>query len=367
MKVKCNRTALHEAVQLASSIVPSRTPKPVLQCAKIQAEADQDKLTVVATDSEMTITLAVLQVKIDEPGEVVVPAARIAGILHESTDETVDLGTQQDALEVVGHDSRFHIVSMDPQDFPVIASAQETPAFKIKAALLKRLIHLSSFAAARENTRYAINGVLWEQQGNKLRLVATDGRRLAQVDGQVKPTEKDSQNGGIVPIKAMTVLERFIHDADEDVQVAFTANQIVAWTNQAELISNRVQGRFPKYTDVIPKGADKKIQIPSDGLRSAVRKAALLSNEQSRGVLFSITPDKLCITSSTPEAGDAEVNLTVTYQGEPVNIGFNPEYLLDMLRVIEEPEVVCELSDATKPGLIRAGKDFLYVVMPVTV
>jgi len=367
MKVKCNRIALHEAVQLASSIVPNRTPKPVLQCAKIHASAAESKITVVATDSEMTLTFAVSQVQIDTEGDVVVPAARIAGILHESSDETVDVETQDDFLEVVGHDSRFHIVSMDPADFPVTESANENAAFTIKAGLLKHLIHISSFAAARENTRYAINGVLWEQEGNKLRMVATDGRRLAQADGPVKPAEKDAQSSGIVPIKAMSVLERVIRDADEDVNIAFTPNQIVAWTEQAELVSNLVQGRFPKYSDVIPKGADKKIQIPSDALRGAVRKAALLSNEQSRGVQFAITPEKLCITSSTPEAGDAEINLAVSYQGEPIKIGFNPEYLLDMLRVIEAPEVVCELSDASKPGLIRAGKDFLYVVMPVTV
>jgi DNA polymerase-3 subunit beta len=367
MNVKCNRSALHEAVQLASSIVPSRTPKPILTCAKLQASKQDQKLTVTATDNEISVKSVVPQVQVNADGAAVVPADRIAAILHESADETVELEATEANLQVVGRDSRFRIYGHDPEDFPVVAKVKQENALKIKAGLLKRMIQVTAFAAARENTRYAINGVLWEQQGKKLRMVATDGRRLAQVDGDVIPEKKDAESTTIVPIKTMTILERILHDPEEEVQIVFSSNQLCVSTALVELSSNLVQGRFPKYADVIPTDTNKKIQLESETLRSAVRRAALLTNEQSRGVQLEFTQDKLCLSSSTPEAGDAEINMQISYQGEALKIGFNPQYLLEMLRVINEPEVVCELSDGAKPGIIRAGKDFLYVIMPVTV
>ena len=367
MNVKCNRSALHEAMQLASSIVPSRTPKPVLTCAKLESTKKNQQLTVTATDNELAVKYLVPQVQVDADGAAVVPADRLAAILHESMDETVNLEAIEGNLQVVGRDSRFRILGHDPEDFPVISESKQPLTLQIKAGQLKRMIHLTIFSAARENTRYAINGVLWEQQGKRLRMVATDGRRLAQVDGEATPETEDTENHAIVPVKTMTIIERVLHDPEESVQVAFSSNQVTIKTALMELTSNLVQGRFPKYVDVIPTDTDKKIQLEVETFRSAVRRAALLTNEQSRGVQLEFAEDRLCLSSSTPEAGDAEVTMPIQYQGQKLKMGFNPQYLLEMLRVVEEPEIVCEFSESTKPGLIRAGKGFLYVIMPLTV
>lgn len=367
MKVKCSRPALHEAIQLASSIVPARTPKPILQCAKLTADSASEKLTVSATDNEIAIRFTVSQVQIEQPGTMVIPAERLAAILHESADETIDLALEDATAEVRGQDAVFRIFGHDPDDFPVLEPADLTPAFAISADQLKRMVHLTTFAAARENTRYAINGVLWEQNAKKLRLVATDGRRLALVDGEVKPAAKNASNTAIIPVKALALLERMLHDGDEMVNIAFAPNQVVFSTERAEISTSLVQGRFPKYADVIPATSDKKAQLAADAFRHAVRRAALLTNEQSRGVQLHLENDTLHLSSSTPEAGDAEITMPVQYAAEPLTIGFNPQFLLDVLRVVSEPELVFELSDPAKPGLLRAGKDFSYVLMPVTV
>jgi len=367
MNVKCNRAALYEAVQLASSIVPARTPKPILQCAKLETYKKDQKLTVIATDNEITLEYTVSQVQVVEEGATVVPADRIAAILHESEDETINLVVDEAACNISGKDSKFRIYGHDPDDFPVILIAQEEIYVEIKAETLKKMIHHTAFAAARENTRYAINGVLWEQDDKKLRMVATDGRRLAMIDGKCKMGEKKLEENVIIPVKAMTIMERILNNPDEIVQISFSGNQITIHTALAKLTCNMVQGRFPKYSDVIPSGCDKTIQIDSEALRSAVRRTALLTNEQSRGILLAFSEDQLCLSSSTPEAGDAEINMKIEYQGEPFKIGFSPQYILDVLRVLTDPQVTCEFSDGNKPGLIRAGKDFLYVVMPVTV
>lgn len=367
MDIKCNRAALYEAVQLASSIVPARTPKPILQCAKVQADPQKQTLTVLATDNEISIKYVVSQVQVIAGGAVVVPADKIASILHESSDETVNLQTEDSTCQVIGKDSRFRIYGHDPEDFPAVSEAQQKSTVQIEAGLLKRMIHRTSFAAARENTRYAINGVLWEQHGRKLRMVATDGRRLALIDGEVTPDDKESEQTTIIPAKAWMTVDRILHNAEEKIQVSFSGNQMTVSTTSAEVTSILVQGRFPKYNDVVPSGCTKKAVLEAEIFRSAVRRAALLSTEQSRGVLLSFSPEKLCLTSSTPETGDAEITIDVHYAGEEIHIGFNPQYLSEALRVIEEPQVEFEFIEATKPGLLSSGKDFRYVIMPVTV
>jgi len=367
MKIRCNRDVLHEAVQLAASIVPGRTPKPILQCAKLEADQEAQKLTVVATDGDITITYSIDQVQVEQSGAVVIPASRISAILHETTDETVNLEVIGAACQIMAKDSRFRIFGDEPGDFPVVSSAEKEVSLQIKADLLSRLIRLTTFAAARESSRYAINGVLWEIESKKLVMVATDGRRLAQALGEVAPSATGLSQTAIVPVKLMVMLARVLNDPDEQVGVDFSSNQVSMWTSRVELRGNLAQGRFPKYADVIPQQLDKKARVGAEALRSAIRRVALLTNESSRGVLLTFENSRLQLSSSTPEAGEAEVNMEIEYGGDKFQIGFNPQYVLEVLRVIEEPEVICEFSDASKPGLMRAGKGFLYVLMPVTV
>ena len=366
MEITCNRAALAEAVQLASSIVPARTPKPILQCAKITADKEAKRLTVVATDGDITIRQVVTQVQIAQDGSAVVPADRMAAILREGGDETVDIRVSEATCEVVGQNSRFHIYGHDPDDFPEVELPEQQPCLEMTGGVLKRLGQLSVFAAARETSRYAINGVLWEQHGKKVSLVATDGRRLAKVEGALGAVKKEMEQAAIVPVKTMVLLERIVADPDDKIEVSFSKNQVAVKTAVVEVLSNLVQGRFPKYADVIPTGADRFAEIACEPLNLALRRVSLLTNEQSKGVRLAFSAGKLRLFSSAPEAGDAEVTIDAKYDAEPIEIGFNPQYILEMLRVIDAEEVQCELSDANKPGLLRVGKDFLYVVMPVT-
>lgn len=367
MNVKCSRTALFEAVQLASSIVPARTPKPILQCAKITADEKNRQLTVETSDNEVTVKHVITQVQVAAAGTAVIPADRIAAILRESQDEAIQLEVEDAACEVIGGDSRFRVYGHDPDDFPVVDAPKGDSGISIKADVLKSMIHRVSFAASRESSRYALNGVLWEQNGKKLRMVATDGRRLAQVDGDLAKVEKDLEQTAIVPIKVMTLLERVVTDPDEKIEVGFSGNQVLVRTASAEITGTLIQGRFPKYQDVVPSGCDKSVDFQVEAIQSAVRRAALLTNEQSRGVALAFSTGKLQLTSSTPEMGEAQINMSIDYDDGEAEIGFNPQYILEMLRVVDVEQIHFEFSDGKKPGLIRAGKDFLYVVMPVTV
>ncbi|MBN1436263.1 MAG: DNA polymerase III subunit beta [Sedimentisphaerales bacterium] len=367
MKVTCNRSALCEAAQLAATIAPSRTPKPILLCAKLEADADSNQLTVLATDNEIMVRYLVNQVDVGASGTAVIPADRLTSILRESMEDTLELEMTDSTCQIKGKDSQFHIYGHDPDDFPEIPKAEVEADLEVQAGKLRWMIDMTTFAAARENTRYAINGVFWEQQGKKLRLVATDGRRLAKAELDLKGADKNAEQTVIVPLKTMSVIERVLHDPDEMVKISFSSNQVVVRTALAEVSSNLMQGRFPKYADVIPTDCATKVSLGTSTLLSAVKRVALLTTEHSKGVELDFCPGSLRLASSAPEAGDAEITMALDYEGEAMKIGFNPQYLLEMLRAVESDEVVLELTDGSKPGLFRAGKDFLYVVMPVTV
>lgn len=363
MKAICNRVALLEGMQLANSVVVARTPKPILQCVKLTASSDV--IMLEATDLEVGIRFTDTQVEVEEPGSVVIPADRLNAILRESADETLRLEAEQTNCHIRGADAHFEIYGDSPDDFPPVAGFDGDPDLEITAGGLKELIARTLFASAKENTRYAINGIYWEVKGKKLQLVSTDGRRLALAIGELSCVNSETR-GTIVPAKALNLAERLLGDVDEKVRVRFDDNQVIFGTRQAALSANLVEGNFPKYDDVIPKDCDKKIKFKRVALESAVRRAALLSHEESKGVRLRVSSGGVTFSSRTPERGQAQVDLSAEYEGPDVEIGFNPQYLTEVLRAVSDEETVqLELKAGDRPGVIKVGNNFVYVVMPV--
>lgn len=362
MKLRINRQELAEATTLVSNVAAARTPKPILQCGLLRAGADHVELE--ATDLEIGLRCMVGQVEVEEQGEVLVAAEKLAAIVRESADELLDMETDATHCHVRGADSHFQINMQDTAEFPKVATMAGDPDFEIAGDVLRRLAERTGFAAARENTRYAINGVLWERQGARLTLVATDGRRLSQAVGQVS-SGKEGELQVIVPSKAMNLIRQLFGGDDEVVGVQVVGNQILLRSRRALLSTALVEGHFPKHQDVIPTDNDKQVQVNVPEMLSAVRRAALLTNEESRGVRFAFSASELALSSRAPQQGEARVTMPVRYDGEPLEIGFNPNFLIDVLRVVHEDEVTFELKEPNRPGVLRCGDDFLYVVMPV--
>jgi len=223
------------------------------------------------------------------------------------------------------------------------------------------------FAVARESTRYALNGILWEVRGKKLTLVATDGRRLAKsiVTLASAADAKLAEQRIIVPAKTMALLDRIGGEETEKVTVRFVDNQIAIVAGPVVVSSKLVEGNFPKYEDIIPTDYDKKVTLGTDAALSAVRRAALLASEESKGIKLSLSKGALVFSSRAPETGDAQIDMAVDYNGEPIEIGFNPQFLIDVLRVVRAEEIDIHLGDSDRPGMIKTGSDFLYIVMPV--
>jgi DNA polymerase-3 subunit beta len=362
MKVIAQTAALQEALALAGSIIQSRTPKPVLQCAKLIA-AD-NVLTVLATDLEVGCRYQVSAVQIEEEGEALVPIDRFVGIVRESGSDSLTIETEKQTVHIRGAGSHFKVFGYDPGEYPAVAEFEETGDFQVPASVLGKMITKTLFATAKAHSHYAISGVLWEASSRKLQLVATDGHRLAQAKGALAgPATSDVT--AIVPGKLMSLIQRLAGDGEDKLDVAIQENQILIRTPQAVLVSSLVQGNFPKYGDVIPKDNTRKATIATNEFQHRIRQASLLTNEESRGVKFSFSGETLTLSSRAPEAGEAEVTCPIQMEGDEIDIAFNPGFLVDALKVVESDEVTFEMNASSKPAVLKSGAEFLYVLMPM--
>jgi DNA polymerase-3 subunit beta len=371
MKVICNRGALLEALTVTGNVVAARTPKPVLQCVKLTAS--DDRLTIAATDLEVAIRYSDNQVQIEQGGEALLPADKFRDIVRESVDDTLSIEVGNDAAgggagnaNIRGQDAHFKIFTQRASDFPPVPDFEGEADFEVNGGQLKQLVGQTLFAAARESTRYAFNGVLLSAKAKKISLVSTDGRRLAMAKGDLI-TDKLGKEGAkaIVPTKALVLMEKLIDDPEESVSVQVRENQVIFHTPSATLTSNLVEGQFPPYEDVIPKDTDKKMTASTADFLSAIRRAALLTTEESKGVRMHFSKKGLVLTSRSPESGEATVNFPCKFEGSDVEIGFNPTFLTDALRVVDSDEISLEMTAPNRPGLLKGGANFLYVIMPV--
>lgn len=387
MKLICDRGALLDAVNLVGSAVPARSPKPEFTCIKLSAlkgGKGSAGLTLSATDAEVSIRMSVSSVDVSEPGEALIPADKLRQIVSaEDQEPTLTLESDGEVCHIRGRDAKFKVYGYPPANFPPIAEFPEGASkggeFSVDGATIRQLIERTTFSTARETSRYAINGVLLSRHGKRLEMVATDGRRLALARGPIEQGGGgDEARSCIIPTKALTILSRLISDPESRVRVAITENQAIfgigegagAGGYEAVLASNLVEGSFPPYEEVIPKDSDKRATFDVNVLSSAVKRAALLTNEESRGVRMAFNSgkeQKLRLSSRAPEMGEAEIDVGMeSYEGGDIEIGFNPAFLTEALKVVSEAHVILELKAPNKPGLLRSGNDFLYVVMPVS-
>jgi DNA polymerase-3 subunit beta len=338
-------------------------------------EAQGKLVTLLATDLEVGIRVELDKMDIQEPGAGLVSADRLHAILRELQDDTISLSSTAEETKIVVPGSHFTILGNDPNDFPAVPEFPASGAFTVAADDLLALVERTLFATAKENTRYALNGVLWEVEGNNLTMVSTDGRRLSLARGKCKDGPKEKASA-IVPSKAMQLIQRCLTDAEKkihgDVKVVLREKDILLEAPPSDggrriICSRLVDGHFPKYEDVIPKDVGNKATLKAEAFLAAVRKAALLTNEESRGVMLKLSKEEIVVSSHTPEMGEAEVRMPAAYDGEPLEIGFNPVYLIDAIKVIDAEEFVFGFKGPSKPGVITEGRLFTHVVMPVSI
>jgi DNA polymerase-3 subunit beta len=323
----------------------------------------------MATDLELGIRLDVRGVKVEESGEAILPAARTLAILRESTDDELDLDADNDRCRIRGQFNEFEMPSEDPANFPDVPQFAEEKYHEINAGLLREMIRKTIFAAATENPRYAVTGILWELEGNQARLIATDGRRLAVVQGSATAHGQHTTKGQtpVVPTKAMNLLERNLSDPEEMIRVSIRPNEALFKTGRAMIHSRLVEGRYPAYREVFPKKANAKIPITAGPFHAAIRQAAIMTDDESKKVIFNFAKNKLTLQAQGAESGRSKVEFPIEFDGKAIEIKFDPRFLTDMLRVLEpDTALTLDLVDGGSPALFKGATEYSYVVMPLS-
>ena len=368
MRVISNREGLLSACQLVSAAIPAREVKPILK--NLKAIAEDGRCTLMATDLEVGIRLDVQGLTIQEPGEAIMPANKLVAILREARDEELAIEADPSACLVRGSSLEFEMPSEDPAQFPDIPTFAEDKYHEMPAGVLREMIRRTVFAAASETGRYSMTGVLWELEDGVARLVATDGKRLALMQGPAEGHGGHTTKGqpSVVPTKAMNLLERNLQDdPEEPVRVCLRPNEVLFRTGRSVIYSRLVEGRFPDYRLVLPKKAASKVPLAPEAFQAAVRQAAIMTEEESKRVVFQFAKGKLTLQAQGATAGRSKVELPIEYDGKPLEIAFNAAYLVEMLRVLPaDVDLTLELNDGGSPALFRSGGNYSYLVMPLT-
>jgi DNA polymerase-3 subunit beta len=368
MKILCDRLQLNDAFALVAAIAPTKSPKAVLQQILLVAEADQ--LTLYATDLEMSARVVLDSVKVDKPGRVLLPAREATALLCEITDPTVTLVAKEQRCTITSGGGSFVLLGEDPEQFPQItdvAPDERSVAVRLSGGRLVEMIRQTGFAAAREESRYAIHGVLFDLRPEMLRLVATDGRRLALVyqnlgDGDLTGRP---ENGVVVPARALQAIARSIPEGSNDpVTIRFAATQVGFEYGGVHLLSRLLDCRFPDYEAVVPRAADTTIELNREVLGSSLRKVAILSAGDMRMVRFHFQPGALELSAES-QSGRADVSMDADVKGAGGAITFNPDYVLDALKVAELETIRIDMSDDSTPAKFQLGEAFTYVLMPI--
>lgn len=362
MKILCDRTALQEAVNVVSSVVPVKTTKPILQNFRVRA--DGDGITLFGTDLEMAARVELDAVKVNKKGTVLLPARETAALLRELSDPTVTLESTEQRCRIESGGGSFVLLGEDPEQFPDEAQVKSGKRLEISCGRMLRMIQETVFAAAKEETRYAINGVLLDAAAGCVRMVATDGRRLAI---SYENTDTKAEFKVVVPLRALGTLSRALTEGSkETLRVEVGDKQIVFSTGKAQLVSQLLETRFPDYEGVLPKAADTTVEVSRAVLEGALRRAAILCAAEMRMVRFEVGDQSLRMTAESSARGRADVVVDAVVKGAGGSINFNPDYILEALRVCQMETIRLDMSDDSMPAKFTLGESFTYVVMPIS-
>lgn len=367
MKIRCPKETLLAALQSATAVVPSRSPKPVLTNVKL--EATREAAVLSATDLEVGIRIEIEGVETMAPGAVLLPSGRLMAIVRESGAGTVfEIESDGTAAVVKAPRSEFRLPAEDPLEFPTVATFPDGECFELATPLARELVRRTVFATDNESSRYALGGVLMEFGSSGVIAVGTDGRRLARMQG---PAEARGGAAGdaqpIVPARAMQLIERCLGAADQPVHVAVRPSEILVKTAGTTISARLVDGRFPRWRDVFPERPDAvRVSFVAGPLLAAVRQAAIVTSEQSKGVDFSFETGQLVLSGRSAESGESRVELPIDHAGAAVRIKLDPRFMSDFLRVLDPAAAVTvEITDAQSACVCTTDDGYGYVIMPL--
>ncbi len=370
MQFTIERETFLKALSRVQGIVEKRNTIPIL--SNVLIEAQSEGIWLVATDLEVGMR-ASYPAQVSAAGKITVSAKKIYEIIRELPDRQVSFAAKENCwIEIRCGKALFNIVGLSPEEFPYFPEPGNQPWVSLEAEELREMIDKTVYSISTDETKYNLNGILFrefeEEAGNTLRLVATDGHRLAMIQKKTPPTQIPQLKKGIIlPRKGVQELRKVAEEGEGKVELAFMDNNAIVRKGQVTVVMRLVDGEFPDYTRVIPKTRDQEAIIPRDQFLHALKRIAILASERSRGVKVRLAPGVLEVSSSNPELGEAREDFEIDYQGPETSIGFNARYMIDILQSMGDEQVVMVFKDNISPAMITptATDDYQTVVMPM--
>lgn len=363
MKFRISKEAFLDGLQKVQHVVSSRTTLPIL--SNVLLVAKDGRLQFTTTDLDVGITGSV-EAQIDKDGATTLPAKRLVSIVRELPASEVEVSVDsKNHASIRSGPSFFKIIGLSDSEFPPLPDFANAKEFKIPQNVMRDGLRKTSYSISTDETRYVLNGIFTSFRDGKMTLVATDGRRLAMVDADLEfPASHETDV--IIPSKAVQELQRLLGDSG-DVIVKLSDSQISFTIGDSLLCSKLIEGNYPNYRQVIPGDSNERVVIGREALLETVRRVSLLSSDKSNSVKLVFSENRIEVTANSPDVGEAQESMDVIYQGPPMQIAFNPEFLQAPLRNLDTNDVYLDLIDEMSPGVLRIEGTFLYVLMPMRV
>lgn len=377
MKIRIGKNIFVNGLQQVLNVVGTRASLPILSNVLLHAHEDLIELTTTNLDLGIRCTVKAM---VEGEGKIALPARKLASIVKAMPDGELELDCSQNQAKLVCGRSKFRIMGMEDKDFPSLPQFSQDNAFVLEQRRLLSMLRHVSFAQSDDENRYLLNGVFFtfkkEESGTELHLVATDGRRLSMMQQNIDVPASMDNTEFILPARTVMELERLLQQS-APVKVYFNDKQVAFELELEEsakenglshtiyLVSKKVEGRFPNYQQVIPQNIEHRIRVERALWLECIQRASLVSTLDSNTVKLKIGENLMEISASSAEFGEAQETIAIEYNEAPVTIAFNPRFLMDPLKALQEDEVFFEFKDELSPGVIKTNDRFLCVVMPL--
>lgn len=370
MKIICSKSDLSKGIQVVQNIISTKTTLPILSHILLETKGEQ--LRLASTDLDMGIE-CLIPARVLEEGGITVPARRIGGIVRELPETDINITMKDEIMTIDCGKGVFKIAGLGRDDFPKLPQSEEKEGVILKQDILKEMLKKTSFAVSDDETRRALNGIFFVVKENKIKLVATDGRRLAYIERRVD-ISTDMENEVIIPIKASNEISRIIDEGGGEVKIIIAENLITFCLDNIKLTSRLIKGNFPAYQKVIPEKFKERVVLARESFLSVLKRVSVFTSEKSNSIRLDITKDRILFAATALEIGEAREELNLDYKGGDISMALNPVYMLDFLKNEKKDNVCLELTDSLNPCLMKpviSNKEhslkekYLYVIMPI--
>ncbi len=373
MKLKINRDHFSNGLQQVLNVVGTRATMPIL--SNVLIEANEGQIALTTTNLDLGIRCRI-RAEVEEAGALTLPVRKLATIVRELPNLEVHVeSTPSNQAKITSGGSVFRIMGISKDEFPPLPTFSDQHVFHLPQEELLTMLKSVSYAQSTDENRYILNGVYFNFADDKLRLVATDGRRLALIHKEMEVTE---ENAGslVLPAKTVAELERLVGKGD-DIKIAFNERQVAfeiaigedasghGLSESIYLVSKVVEGNYPNYRQVIPKETEYRIKVERELMLDSVRRAALVTSDKNNSVKIKVSNNLLEISGSSPEYGESHESMAIAHEGPEIMVAFNPVFLMDPLKALDKDEIYFEFKDELSPGIFKTLESFLCVIMPL--